>query len=151
MLRHTLLTILTALGLVFATSSPWAANIKSYAFVNQDGTLKVRGKIIHLFGIHIPKTSRICRSQFRPAQCGTRAALALEFQLSKGWVDCEPPDTNIDRSIIARCIVDDTDLSAYLLERGWAVALPDAPFEYLTLEKIARSRGMGVWGLPIGE
>ena len=41
------------------------------------------------------------------------------------------------------------DLSAYLLEQGWAVALPDAPFEYQTLEKIARSRGFGVWGTPV--
>ena len=41
------------------------------------------------------------------------------------------------------------DLSAYLLELGWAVALPDAPFEYQTLEKIARNRGVGVWGIPV--
>jgi len=41
------------------------------------------------------------------------------------------------------------DLSAYLLENGWAVALPDAPFEYQTLEKIARSRQFGVWGFPV--
>ena len=41
------------------------------------------------------------------------------------------------------------DLSAYLLQKGWAVALPDAPFEYQTLEKIARTRGFGVWGMPV--
>ena len=43
------------------------------------------------------------------------------------------------------------DLSAYLLERGWAVALPDASIEYQTLEKIARSRRIGIWGIAIGE
>ena len=127
------------------------ANIKSYAFVNDDGTLKVRGKIIHLYGIHIPTTSRTCNQQFRPPVCAPRAARALKFKLSSGFVDCEPRVTNADRSIVALCRVKDIDLSAYLLERGWAVALPDAPIEYQTLEKIARSRGMGVWGLPIGE
>ena len=29
-----------------------------------------------------------------------------------------------------------------------ALALPDAPFEYHALEKIARHRGLGVWGMP---
>ena len=28
-------------------------------------------------------------------------------------------------------------------------ALPDAPFEYQTLEKIARTRQFGVWGTPV--
>ena len=40
-------------------------------------------------------------------------------------------------------------MSAYLLERGWAVALPDAPIEYQTLEKIAYRRGFGIWGFTI--
>jgi endonuclease YncB( thermonuclease family) len=62
---------------------------------------------------------------------------------------------NEDRSLVGRCRVNSSrfdpgeDLSAYLLEQGWAVALPDAPFEYQTLEKIARSRGFGVWGTPV--
>jgi hypothetical protein len=29
------------------------------------------------------------------------------------------------------------------------VALPDASIEYQTLEKIARSRQVGVWGTPV--
>ena len=32
---------------------------------------------------------------------------------------------------------------------GWAVALPDSPFEYQALEKIARTRSFGVWGMPV--
>ena len=50
---------------------------------------------------------------------------------------------------MALCRVGDEDLSAYLLTRGWAVALPDAPFEYSALEKIARQQGIGVWGLAV--
>jgi endonuclease YncB( thermonuclease family) len=127
------------------------ANIKTYAFVNDDGTLTMRGKVIRLYGIHIPQTSRTCKTWLRPPQCGSRALHALEFKLSSGWPDCELRETNEDRSITALCHVKGTDLSAYLLERGWAVALPDAPIEYQALEKIARSRGIGVWGFAIGE
>jgi endonuclease YncB( thermonuclease family) len=36
-----------------------------------------------------------------------------------------------------------------MLRQGWAVALPDAPFEYAAMEKIARTKGIGIWGIPI--
>ena len=36
-----------------------------------------------------------------------------------------------------------------LLRQGWAAALPDAPYEYKVLEKIARTRGIGIWGIPL--
>lgn len=131
-----------------------ARQLSSYAFVNDDGTLRIKQKTIHLYGIYIPETGRDCRSSQRPTECGTRAALALEFKI-KGFVRCDILDRNDDGSLIGRCHVnysnfdEGEDLSAYLLERGWAVALPDAPIEYRTLERIAERRGIGIWGLPV--
>ncbi len=43
------------------------------------------------------------------------------------------------------------DLAAYLLRKGWAAALPGAPFEYQVLERIARTKGLGIWGFAFGE
>jgi endonuclease YncB( thermonuclease family) len=89
-----------------------------------------------------------------PPVCGSRASLALDFKI-QGFVRCEIIEKNSDGSLIGWCRVnvshfdEGEDLSAYLLERGWAVALPDAPVEYQTLEKIARLRGFGVWGFQI--
>ncbi len=131
-----------------------AIALSSYAFVNEDGSLRIKGKTVHLYGIHIPETSRNCSSNQLPVVCGSRAALALEFKI-KGFVRCEIIERNADRSVTGLCRVnyskfdDGDDLSAYLLERGWALALPDAPFEYQALERIARSRGVGVWGISI--
>lgn len=59
-----------------------------------------------------------------------------------------PIATNPDGSLTARCSSEGEDLSAWMLQRGWAVALPDAPFEYQTMEKIARAQGIGIWGIP---
>jgi endonuclease YncB( thermonuclease family) len=50
---------------------------------------------------------------------------------------------------VAVCEAGDEDLAAELLRQGWAVALQDAPFEYQALEKIARNRAIGVWGLAV--
>lgn len=132
----------------------FARELTSYAFVNDDGTLRIKRKTIHLYGIHIPKTNNSCRTNQLPPDCGSRAALALEFK-AKRFVRCEIIEQNPDRSLTGRCWVnysrfdEGEDLSAYLLERGWAVALPDAPIEYQALERIARSRGVGVWGIAV--
>lgn len=131
-----------------------AVDLSSYAFVNEDGTLRIKGKTVHLYGIYLPDTDRNCRSNQLPMFCGSRAALALEFKI-KGFVRCEIIERNPDRSVTGLCRVnysafdEGDDLSAYLLERGWAVALPDSPFEYQALERIARSKGVGVWGISI--
>jgi len=150
--RSTLTALLT-IGLL-SGSPAIAEELKSYAFVNDDGTLRIKKKTIHLYGIHIPSTSNNCRTNRHPPVCGQRAALALEFKINS-FVKCEIISDNPNGSLTGLCYVnyshfeEGEDLSAYLLERGWAAALPDAPIEYHTLEKIAQSRGMGVWGIAI--
>jgi endonuclease YncB( thermonuclease family) len=129
--------------------SHFSAGISSYAFVNDDGTLRIRGRTIHLFGIYIPPTNTLCRSFTRPVQCAPRAALALDFKIGADFVHCDIKRKNQDGSFTAVCRANGEDLAGYLLQRGWAAALPEAPPEYAVLERIARSRGLGVWGFPV--
>jgi endonuclease YncB( thermonuclease family) len=131
-----------------------ARTLHSYAFVNEDATLRISGRTVHLYGVHIPYTGRTCKFFFNPPLCGSRAAVALKFKI-QGFVYCEITGVNQDRSVIALCRVNRTafhegyDLSAYLLEQGWALALPDAPFEYYALEKVAQHRHQGLWGFTV--
>ena len=143
LLRIALMTLWLA-----APSLP-AADLEGYVFVNDDASLRIRGKTVHLYGIYVPPTDDSCRSFQRPVVCAPRAALALEFNIGSHFVGCDIQARNPDGSLIGLCHADDQDLSAQLLQQGWAVARPDAPFEYQTLEKLARSRGIGIWGLPI--
>lgn len=153
--RITRLFLLAAIAIAsWAIGPAHAWEISSYAFVNDDGTLRIKRKTIHLYGIHIPATGNHCNTSFRPPVCGSRAALALDFKI-QGFVRCEITEENADGSLVGWCRVnagkfdEGTDLSAYLLEKGWAVALPDAPVEYQALEKIAYRRGFGIWGFTI--
>ena len=141
-------SVLFLMVFFFVTPKAYTADITSYAFVEEDGTLRLRGRKIRLYGIHIPATKRTCQTFTRPVKCGQQAALALEFKIGSHFVSCDPQWRNDDRSTTAVCRVKGEDLGAYLIERGWALALPDAPFEYMALEKISRSRGIGVWGFP---
>lgn len=125
------------------------ADVTSYAFVQNDGSLRIAGNTYRLYGIHIPPTGETCRTFERPVVCGSRAALALDFKIGVDFVHCEDKHKNADGSITAVCRVNDEDLAAYLLQRGLALALPDAPFEYAALERIAREQKIGVWGIPL--
>jgi endonuclease YncB( thermonuclease family) len=123
-----------------------SADLESYANVRSDASLLVGSRVVHLFGIYVPPQGRTCRTNLRPVKCGTNAVLALDFKI-RGFVQCAEVDRHPDYSITAVCHNKGVDLAAYLVERGWAVALPHAPFAYQVLERIARKRSMSVWGM----
>jgi len=137
------------LGLAPSPPALAAGEIHSYAQVLDDGTLRIRGQRLRLYGIHIPTTGNTCRTFLRPVRCGSRAALALDFRKGSRFVRCAPRWRNRDGSLTAVCRVEGEDLAAYLLSRGWALARPGAPFSYRALERIARHRNLGVWGTHV--
>ncbi|MEO8408901.1 MAG: thermonuclease family protein [Oxalobacteraceae bacterium] len=149
--KRRLFKALFALFIGFFMSAQSLADneISSFAFVQDDGSLKISGVLIHLYGIYIPPTDQTCFTFIRPVPCGSRASLALDFKISGDFVHCTQRILNPDGSLIASCRVGNEDLSEWMLQKGWAVALPDAPFEYAAMEKIAQAKGIGIWGIPV--
>jgi endonuclease YncB( thermonuclease family) len=151
-LRRLLRRLLLVLGIALASQAGAAAVIESYAIVQDDATLRVRGQTIRLYGVYVADLRPFCDSTFRPTRCQTRAAVALASRI-QGFVRCVPQVRYDDRSIGAFCSVRGTgtpsrriDLGGWLIEQGWAVALPQAPFAYHKLEEIAKANRRGVWG-----
>ena len=138
-----------SIGLSSASSALAEPEISGSAFVQPDGSLRISGTLVHLYGIYVPPTDETCYTFIRPVPCGPRASLALEFKISGDFVHCLPRTTNPGGSVTASCTAGNEDLSEWMLQRGWAVARPDAPFEYAAMERIAQSRGIGIWGLPV--
>jgi endonuclease YncB( thermonuclease family) len=149
-MNRILTLVFSALAAV-ACCAPAVAQVSlsSYAFVQDDGSLKISGYHVYLYGVYIPPTDRTCMTFIRPMPCGTRASLALSFRISGDFVRCTERWTNPDGSITANCRQGEDDLSEWMLQKGWALAAPDAPFQYVALERIAQSRGVGVWGIPL--
>jgi endonuclease YncB( thermonuclease family) len=150
--RVLLVCAIVILGPVSANA---AAELVSYAIVQEDASLLVRGKTVRLFGTFVPESARVCRDDFSPPLCGSRAANALALKI-QGFVRCQPQAELEDGSLSAICHVSGNsildapvDLGAWLIQQGWAVATPDAPFEYQVYERIAREQGRGVWGVPV--
>jgi len=137
----------------WSSANATTTDIVGAARVQGNGLLRIGTQAIRLFGIYIPPTGKNCEVILRPVRCGSRAAIALEFKI-QGFVHCSPVAANVDGSISAICYVRQTfrtkgdDLGAFLLMRGLALASPDAPFEYVAMERIARARRLGIWGFP---
>ncbi|MCB1859592.1 MAG: nuclease-like protein [Gammaproteobacteria bacterium] len=142
------------MGLAACALASAAGELHSYAIIQDDASLLVSGRRVHLSGIYLPETTRHCRSTLLPVRCASRAVLALEFKI-QGFVHCFLATENPDRSVNGRCYVgrsrfnEGVDLGGYLIEQGWALALPEAPFEYHAKERIARHQGAGVWGFTV--
>lgn len=141
--------IFLALCMTFTVTPSLAlSEITSYALVRDDATLEIAGRHVRLAGIYLPDSGRICETNVRPVRCGSRAAQALRFK-NRGFLSCSLKGRYSDGSYAGYCRLEDLDLGTYLIDRGWAVATPDAPFHYHVHERIARHRGFGVWGFQV--
>ena len=153
-LRWLLVSLVLALLAPDSAARAVSNEIVGSATVLADGTLRVNRYWIRLYGIYIPTSGQRCRTFLSPIFCGNRAAVALESRV-RGFVSCWVISRNLDGTVNAFCSVDRTfrsygeDLGAYLIARGLALAGPYAPFEYIALERIAQTRGLGIWGFPV--
>jgi hypothetical protein len=128
-----------------------SGSFDGHAIVRSDGSLLIKNRVVVLFGVYLPPSDRQCRDWNQPLRCDSRSVLALDF-LVRGFITCFPQGEDGEGRIHAVCYVgrtglsDGTDLGAYLIQEGWALALPNAPFEYHALERIAQTRELGLWG-----
>ena len=143
--------MLVALLLAVLPFGASARTVDGLARVSDDGHLVVNGEEIALAGIEIPTFDRVCRRTVTPLRCGPRAVLVLD-EMVRGFVRCDIVGvhrTGLPEgrcSIAARRLFDDRhDLAAAMLREGWAFARDDAPGFYRSLERLARTRKLGIW------
>jgi len=134
-----------------------AAELVGPARVEVDASLTIHSRTVRLAGIYVPPTSRFCRTFVSPTRCSSRAALALDFHIGSRMVRCDLLGRSADGGLVGVCWLSGRsayqteDLAEWLISRGWALAGPDAPFEYYARERIARAQGRGVWGFTVDE
>lgn len=122
------------------------------ARVQSDGTLRIDGRTVRLFGVFIPQLERTCRTVVRPSDCAPKAVLVLDGKV-RGFVRCEIVRRGSDGVPEGICGVRGrdpfgprNDLAAEMVQEGFAFTRPDAPAEYVALERLAQSREAGLWG-----
>jgi endonuclease YncB( thermonuclease family) len=109
-------------------------------------TLEVAGERVRLFGIDAPEKGQTCRGpRGRLWPCGRVAARALEALIAGRPVVCQASARGRYGRAIGRCLVARTDLSAWMVGAGWALAYRRYSRRYVPHECAARLARRGLW------
>jgi endonuclease YncB( thermonuclease family) len=122
-------------------------SIVGYARVIDGDTIDISGKRIRLYGIDAPEAAQTCVIAGQTYRCGETATRALIDLVRDRTVQCEPTGLDRYQRTIARCKVqgNNTDINAWLVRKGLAVAYRRYSYEYITDELGARIAQRGVW------
>ena len=122
-----------------------AQEIVGAATIIDGDTLEIRGQRIRLHGVDAPESSQTCDRHGKPYRCGQQAALALADLIGRQTVRCEPRDQDRYGRIVGVCRVGDTDVNAWLVRNGHAVAYRQYSQDYVAPEAQARAEQAGIW------
>jgi len=131
------------IGLVGALA---AAPVASAGEIYDGDSMEIEGQRARLHGIDAFELQQTCLdARGRPWRCGVAAKAALAERAEEHPLQCIVLDEDEDGVYVARCLADGTDLSAYMVKAGLALADRARSDDYLDEEAEARRRGAGAW------
>lgn len=122
-----------------------AADVSGRATVIDGDTLEIRGVRVRLWGIDAPESKQVCQRDGKPWLCGGAAANALAEWISARTVHCADKGNDRYGRMIGLCRVGDADISAWMVENGWALAFVRYSRDYVANEVRAQAARRGVW------
>lgn len=123
------------------------ADLVGVASVVDGDTLEIRGERVRLYGMDAFEAGQRCRNQNgERIRCGREAAAALDAMVSGRTVYCVEVDRDRWDRMVARCGTTQTpDVSAAMVEQGWAIAFTRYSQRYVDHESQARAGRRGAW------
>lgn len=136
-----------ALAALLLFNTPGIAEpLRGTATVIDGDTLEIHGAQIRLYGIDAPERGQLCGdARERDYPCGRRAAQALIQKVAGAAVTCEPKSTTANKRVYAICRVGETDLGAWMVRSGLALANRHVSRRYLPQEERAWGAKTGLW------
>jgi endonuclease YncB( thermonuclease family) len=123
-----------------------AAPVASAGEIYDGDSMEIEGQRARLHGIDAFELQQTCLDAGgRPWRCGVAAKAALTERAQGHALHCVVLEEDDDGAYVARCLADGTDLSAYMVKAGLALADRDRSDDYLDEEAEARRRGVGAW------
>jgi endonuclease YncB( thermonuclease family) len=130
---------------LFIIAAPALADITGPARVIDGDTIDIEGQRIRLHGIDAPETFQTCIADDVAWPCGRQATEALVEFINASPVRCEGEDTDRYGRTIAVCYVRGTDIEAWMVVNGWALAYQKYSLDYVGEEKAAQDARVGLW------
>lgn len=114
--------------------------------VTDGDTLALAGQRVRLFGVDAFEAEQTCQdARGGVALCGGAARQALADLIADQIVTCVTRDVDSYGRVVAQCRVGETDLAAYLVRRGHALAYRRYALDYESDEHSARAAASGAW------
>ncbi|CCG06964.1 Staphylococcal nuclease-like protein putative [Pararhodospirillum photometricum DSM 122] len=121
-------------------------NLSGPARVIDGNTIVVAGQTLRLYGLDAPDLGQTCRSkENRDWPCGRAAAAALRQYIGEWPVGCLTRTRDAADRLISTCRVGGTDLNAWLVEQGWALACKGCFGGFPLEQGRARLARRGLW------
>ncbi|MBB2963720.1 thermonuclease family protein [Methylobacterium sp. R2-1] len=109
-------------------------------------TLVVGGRIIGLYGVAAPSLKQTClNAKGQNYACGASSAQALAAHLKDATVTCQIRETDSYGRALSVCHRDKEDLSAWMAEKGFAMAERGGKAAYVGAETVAWGKRLGLW------
>lgn len=127
------------------TNKPKLERIVGKAKVLDGDTIEISRRRIRLFGIDAPENGQTCTIKRKPFRCDQAATSALADKIGAHIVECEPKDLDVYSRIVSVCFVEDEDINAWMVAKGWALAYRQYSRDYVSQEERASKEKLGMW------
>jgi endonuclease YncB( thermonuclease family) len=120
--------------------------ISGRARVIDGDTIRIAGIPIRLEGIDAPERDQTCDdANGKPWPCGVAATRRLRERAARQSVSCRPRAIDRYGRVVAACsLPDGSDINAWMVREGWAVAYGFAKI-YFAEELEAKAAKRGIW------
>jgi endonuclease YncB( thermonuclease family) len=108
-------------------------------------SLTVAGRRVRLFGIDAPEYRQTCRVGWSNWTCGSDAAAAMRAMVDGRNLTCAAVDRDVYGRTVANCRLGGVDLAAAMIDKGFAIALDNAPAAYVARQAVSKSGKAGIW------
>jgi len=124
---------------------PRSEELSGQARVTDGDTIRIGNTRIRLHGIDAPESKQSCTADGQEWQCGSEATEALRNTINGKDVVCSQKDKDRYGRIVAVCRVGATDINAWMVLNGWAVAYRRYSMDYVKDEGEAKRNKSGLW------
>lgn len=129
-----------------ARPSEIPASVSGRPRVIDGDTIDIAGVRVRLFGIDAPEREQLCeRGDGSRYACGLQATEALVAAISNLALSCTRRDIDPYGRMVAICLGSGGDVSAMLVEQGYAMAYRHYSHDYVDEEDRAHRARLGIW------
>ena len=128
--------------------------ISGIAKVTDGDTIRIDGKKIRFYGIDAPEKNQQCRKPWltisfisfsKDYPCGQISTDKLKKKINNKLLICKWTNKDKYKRYIAECFKDKTNINAWMVRNGYAVAYRKYSKKFISQEIFAKKEKLGLW------